>query len=133
MSKQKQIDKSESSSTTKNKEQSATPPSWSELGDQLGSIPKVISTSGIILLVSALLPVGTLIPLAGVLLWMGYVDALSFKESIAIGGLTGFISAFFSSILLSFLTVGLYTVPSIILFALIATGIATIARKIKQR
>lgn len=123
MTEQKQIDR------TKNKESRSyskenEPPSWSELGSKMSdnnSVLKIAGSSGLILLGVAISPISSAsLGIFGFVGILSYLNKLTTFESVAIGGLTGLISALFSSIFLSIITLGGFTIPFILIGMLIA-------------
>lgn len=96
---------------------SSTPPSWSEISEKADTkqgTQNTLALSGVALVFGSLLPIGV-IPAVFLTTLIGSVLGFGGIKSGAIaGGVVGGLSAFLGSIIVSILTLGLATVPTIL-------------------
>lgn len=134
MSKQKQLDRTKESKNRKSTRTKNEPPSWSELGQEVSSnnsLLKITGVSSLILLGLAISPISSAsVGIFGVVGILSYINKLTRLEAIAVGGFTGLLSALFSSLFFSVITLGAFTLPFILIGAFIALIADYIAKKL---
>jgi hypothetical protein len=114
-------------------EKTDTPPSWSELSQkaETGEASKnILLLTGASFAFGLFLPLGTFTALFAVTLIASALGFGSAKSGAVAGGVVGGVSAFFGSILLSIFTLGIATIPTIIIGAIVGGLGGFIGKKI---
>jgi hypothetical protein len=120
------IDRQKTDRSTSYGGKTDTPPSWSELSQKAnaGELTKnTLLLIGASFVFGLFLPLGTFTALFTITLVASALGLGSAKSGALAGGIVGGISAFFGSILLSIITLGIATIPTII-FGIIVGGLA---------